>query len=81
MNVDKCEISYSRKLNLSVRRLISSTLGVVEVCMHDKYLGLPTVFDKSKRISFGAIKDRERRKLQGWKEKLLSRAGKEVLIK
>ena len=49
--------------------------------MHSKYLGLPTMFDKSKKISFRAIRDRIWKKIQGWKEKLLSRAGKEVLIK
>ena len=56
-------------------------LGFVEVAMHGKYLGLPTIFDKSKKISFTTLRDRVWKKLQGWKEKLLSRAGKEILIK
>ena len=49
--------------------------------MHGKYLGLPTIFDKSMKISFATLRDRVWKKLQGWKEKLLSKARKEVLIK
>ena len=36
---------------------------------------------RSKRASLNYIKDRVWGKLQGWKEKLLSQVGKEVLLK
>ena len=36
---------------------------------------------RSKRASLNYIKDRVWGKLRGWKEKLLSQAGKEVLLK
>lgn len=64
-----------------IRKRVSSTLGFKEVLSHDKYLGLPTSFKRSKKLSFSCIKDRVWKKLQGWKEKLLSKAGKEILIK
>lgn len=49
---------------------------------HGKYLGLPMVFEKSKKVSFASIKDRVWKKLQDyWKEKLLPRTGMEILIK
>lgn len=48
---------------------------------HEKYLGLPTLIDRSKKIVFASIKDRMWKKLHDWKEKLISKAGKEVLIK
>lgn len=48
---------------------------------HDKYLGLPTIFNRSKKISFRGVRDRIWKKLQEWKERLLFRAGKEILIK
>ena len=35
----------------------------------------------NKRNTFNDVKDKLRKKLAGWKEKLLSKAGKEVLIK
>ena len=36
---------------------------------------------RNKKASFNYIKDRVWKKLQGWKEKLLSQAGREILIK
>lgn len=48
---------------------------------HSKYLSLPVVFGRSKRDIFALFIERDWKKIKGWKEKLLSRAGKEVLIK
>ena len=45
------------------------------------YLGLPSLVGRSKRNSFNDIKEKLRKKLARWKEKLLSKAGKEVVIK
>lgn len=56
-------------------------LGVQEVDKQEKYLGLPTIIGRSKKVVFAGIKDRIWKKLQGWKEKLLSRPGKEILLK
>ena len=56
-------------------------LGVREVNRHEKYLGLPTIIGRSKKAVFSCLKERIWKKLQGWKQKLLSRPGKEVLIK
>ena len=81
VNLDKCEISFSNNLESNVRETTKARLGMREVEWHDKYLGLPTLLGRSKKISFASIIDRIWKKLQGWKEKLLSRAGKEVLIK
>ena len=52
-----------------------------EVKEYESYLGLPTVVGRRKKASLNYIKDRVRGKLQGWKEKNLSQAGKEVLLK
>ena len=48
---------------------------------HKKYLGLPSLVWRRKRNTFNDIKEKLGKKLAGWKEKLLSKAGKEVLIK
>ena len=48
---------------------------------HEKYFGLPSLVGRNKKNTFNSIKDKLRKKLAGWKEKLLSKAGKEVLIK
>ncbi|XP_071924161.1 uncharacterized mitochondrial protein AtMg00310-like [Coffea arabica] len=46
-----------------------------------RYLGLPLVIGRSKRQTFDFIKQKTIDRLKGWKEKLLSQAGKEVLLK
>ena len=47
----------------------------------ETYLGLPSLVGRSKKHTFRALKEKLDNKLSGWKEKLLSYAGKEVLIK
>lgn len=76
VNLNKCEVSFSKHLSHDIKRRVSGVLGFKEVLAHDKYLGLPTLFKRSKKIFFSSIKDRVWKKLQGWKEKLLSKAGK-----
>jgi hypothetical protein len=55
--------------------------GTSTTTQFEKYLGLPPVIGRAKKRAFNSIKDRVMRRLQGWKEKLLSQAGREVLIK
>ena len=64
-----------------MRQEIKDALGVPEIVHYDKYLVLPSLIGKRKKASFDYIKERVWRKLQGWEEKLLSQAGREVLIK
>jgi hypothetical protein len=61
--------------------MICNKIGVKIVTFHSKYLGLPVVFGRSKKEVFSFVKDRVWKKIKGWKEKCLSRAGKETLIK
>ena len=44
-------------------------------------MGLPSLVGRNKRNTFNEIKEKLRKKLAGWKEKMLSKASKEVLIK
>lgn len=46
-----------------------------------KYLGLPSLIRRSKKIVFNFLKDKIWRKIQNWSSRLLSRAGKAVLLK
>lgn len=48
---------------------------------HDKYLGLPMSIGRSKKAVFQVIQDRVWKKVKGWKERMLSQAGREVMIK
>ena len=44
-------------------------------------MGLPSLVGRNKKNTFMEVKAKLAKKLAGWKEKLLSKAGKEVLIK
>lgn len=48
---------------------------------YSKYLGLPTLIGRSKSQVFQVVFDRVISRLKGWKEKSLTKAGREVLIK
>ena len=60
---------------------IKQALGVPVVQQYEKYLGLPFFIGRNKKESFDNIKQKVWKKLQGWEGKLLSQAGREVLIK
>ena len=60
---------------------IKTTLGVPIIHQYEKYLGLPSLVGRNRFASFSQIKERVWSKLKGWKEKLLSQAGREILIK
>ena len=64
-----------------MRNHIKQALGVPEIKQYGKYLGLSSFVGKKKKASFNFIKEKVWRKLQCWEEKLLSQAGREVLIK
>lgn len=60
---------------------MKQSLGINRDTLDEKYLGLPIHVERSRTKTFAYIKDRIWRRIQGWKEKLLSRTGKEILIK
>ena len=45
------------------------------------YLGPTSILSRSKRVIFGFLKDHLRKRLTSWQSKLLSRAGKSILIR
>ena len=81
INFEKSSIYFSSNTEARHREWIKNILGVKEVARFESYLGLPTLIGRSKYQTFSFLKDRVWKKLQGWKSKLLLRAGKEVLIK
>lgn len=81
INFEKSEACFSPKTDPIMKRLISSLMGVKLVECHEKYLGLPTLAMRSKINMFQFVRDCLWKKLHGWNSKLLSVAGKEVLIK
>ena len=81
VNTNKSSIFFSCNTLEEVKNEVMSTLGPMSDSRHSKYLGLPSIIGKSKTEVFTEIKERVGEKLSGWKEKILSIGGKEVLIK
>ena len=81
INYEKSEVSFSKGMSYEKKEELIDLLHMRQVDRHQKYLGIPTVCSRSRKVIFRELLDRMWKKLQGWKEKLLSRAGKEVLIK
>lgn len=52
-----------------------------EIEEHEKYLGLPTFIGRKKRKIFYVVLEWIHKKLKDWKEKTLTKAGREVLLK
>ncbi|XP_065634479.1 uncharacterized protein LOC136069649 [Quercus suber] len=81
LNRTKTALFFSKNTPDDIKEEIKNRFGAQVIRQHEKYLGLPSLVGKNKRNTFNDIKDKLSKKLAGWKEKLLSKAGKEVLIK
>ncbi|XP_062176146.1 uncharacterized protein LOC133881223 [Alnus glutinosa] len=81
LNAAKTSVFFSRNTRNDFKEWVSSTAGLSAVQGFEKYLGLPTMVGRSKTRSFASLVSRVRKKLEGWKEKFLSQARKEVLLK
>nr|XP_017239407.1 PREDICTED: uncharacterized protein LOC108212190 [Daucus carota subsp. sativus] len=80
INYQKSGIFFSADVKHEQKVIISSILGVSNDLQNSKYLGLPSLVGRSKKRVFGFVKERLWKRLQGWKDKTISRAGKTVLI-
>jgi hypothetical protein len=81
INKDKSSIMFSPNTRQAERDAVMQEMGVTSEAHNDKYLGLPIYMGKSKVQTFNYLKDRVWKRIHGWKEKLLSKAGKDVPIK
>ena len=81
INFEKSSVYFSSNTDGAQRERIKNELGVREVKKFESYLCLPTLVGRAKYQTFSYLKDRVWKNNQGWKGKLLSIVGKEVLIK
>ncbi|XP_048129004.1 uncharacterized protein LOC125312956 [Rhodamnia argentea] len=81
INLNKSGIYFSSGCPQSLRNTLAAELRVPELKKTGQYLGLPSDWGQTKRQLFSWILARVHRKLEGWKEKLFSMGGKEILIK
>ena len=81
VNYGKSEVIFSSNIRIDKQNEIIGMLGVEVNDGNSYYFELPSVLGRSKRVIFGFLKDCLRKRLSSWQSKLLSRAGKSILIK
>ncbi|QHN82087.1 putative mitochondrial protein [Arachis hypogaea] len=81
INLEKLGISFGSLIPIQTKVNIEEILGMAAWENPGKYLGLPTIWGRSKNKALEWIEEKVMNKIEGWKEKLLNQAGKKVLIK
>uniref|UniRef100_A0A803NFH1 Reverse transcriptase domain-containing protein n=1 Tax=Cannabis sativa TaxID=3483 RepID=A0A803NFH1_CANSA len=81
VNFAKSSIFFSSNVEDNLRNVLCTSLAMGIAPAGSLYLGLPSSMSRNKTAALGYLKERIRKKLQGWSAKFISRAGKEVLIK
>ncbi|KAK2414453.1 hypothetical protein QL285_037042 [Trifolium repens] len=81
INLTKSEVFFSRNLSRPAQEDLSRIMGVRHVLGTGNYLGLPSMIGRKKKEVFAYIKDRIWKRINSWRGRTLSRAGKEVMIK
>ncbi|XP_059436514.1 uncharacterized protein LOC132169501 [Corylus avellana] len=81
LNKEKTAVFFSRNTSREDRLTIQNLSGIPASQRFDTYLGLPALVGKSRTREFHKIKERVNKRVNDWKAKFLSQAGKEILIK
>ncbi|XP_072054862.1 uncharacterized protein [Arachis hypogaea] len=81
VNLNKSAIFFSHNTPQNTRLAIAQTLNIEHIRAQDKYLRLPSIVQKSKKVTFGAIKDKVQKRIMGWKRSLLSSGGRHTLLR
>ena len=81
LNHDKTPFFFNRNTPQPIQDDIKNRFGAKIIKQYEKYLGLPSLVGKNKCNTFHQLIERLDNKISGWKEKFLSNAGKEILIK
>ncbi|KAK9990825.1 hypothetical protein SO802_025810 [Lithocarpus litseifolius] len=81
INRQKTSLFFSRNTRHEVKEETRGLMGAQIMTGCEKYLGLPMVGWKSKVSMFNELQEKVTKRVMGWKEKHISKAGREVLIK
>ncbi|KAL0357534.1 UNVERIFIED_CONTAM: putative mitochondrial protein [Sesamum calycinum] len=81
INFAKSSVAFSKSTREDLCSSIVTALTIRRENKMELYLGLPSKVARSKKELFSTIWDRIWKKISGWNAKLLSQAGREVLIK
>ena len=81
INRGKTTLFFSKNTRTGVKQDIQAMLGAQVFNDCEQYLGLPMVVGKSKVNTFKGVREKIAKRVTGWKERLISKVGREILIK
>lgn len=81
VNWEKSLIHFSKDTPLSIRGDICTVLRIPKCTHRSAYLGNPFCKPPSKRAAFNGLVDKLKDRMCGWRGRLLSQAGRLILIK
>ncbi|XP_027174297.1 uncharacterized protein LOC113773895 [Coffea eugenioides] len=81
INLDKSSILFNKNVSPVEKQEICQIMGNMQQVSQGKYLGLPMVVTRTKEQIFGFIRTNIQQRLLKWKNRLLSAAGKEIMLK
>jgi hypothetical protein len=81
LNKEKTSIFFSRNTKDAIKRGILLDSGIHAANSIEKYLGVPALMDRSRRMAFMSVKDRIWSRISNWKNKFLSQDVNEILLK
>ena len=81
VNVDKFGVFWSRNVSRITQRHLRQVWPLQKLSEEAKYLGNRLFIGKNKKEIFSYMKDKSCHRIQGWKNRALSKAGKEILLK
>ncbi|XP_019176908.1 PREDICTED: uncharacterized protein LOC109172215 [Ipomoea nil] len=81
VNYHKSSICYSKNTSEFDRDEVTQNFGVVQAPNFGEYLGLPSFVGRNKKAVFSYIEDKIKYRIGSWNKKMLSQAGKEILLK
>ncbi|XP_060960022.1 uncharacterized protein LOC133030933 [Cannabis sativa] len=81
VNFTKSSIFFSSNTPLIIRERMCSMMRMPMADEQSTYLGLPCTMGRNKDVILGFLKDKMLKRVQSWEGRLLSKAGREVLLK
>lgn len=81
INERKSSIFFSKNSLEWLKADLCQHMRFQQATDHTTYLGLPNIIGRNKSALFGFLKERLQNHTQGWDKKVLTKGGKEILLK